>query len=212
LSLSLHELATRTGLYKSTILRLVSSLERRGCMQRLSDGRYQLGPRLLHWSRVYQSSLRLDNHVLPVLNLLVSETGEGASFFKREGNMRICLYRVNPQRAIQEYVVPGDLLPLDRGAAGRVLIDFSPEARHVARPDSVVYVSLGEIDAEVTAVAAPVFGTMNLLAGALSVSGPRSRLTKDVVAHVSDCIRRAAVNLTSRLGGDPALLDRANSA
>ncbi len=125
-SLSLHEIAARTGLYKSTILRLVSSLERQACMHRLDDGRYQLGPMVLHWSRVYNSSLRIENHVIPVLSQLVQETGEGASFFVREGNVRVCLFRVNAQRAIQEYVQVGDLLPLERGAAGRILLDLLP--------------------------------------------------------------------------------------
>jgi DNA-binding IclR family transcriptional regulator len=212
ISLSLHDLATRTGLYKSTILRLVSSLERRGCMHRMPDGRYQLGHRLLHSSRVYQSSLRIENHVLPVLNLLVSETGEGASFYKRQGEMRICLYRVNSQCAIREYVMPGDLLPLQRGAAGRVLIDFATEARQFATAANPVYVSFGESDPEVTAIAAPVFGSMNQLAGALSVSGPRNRMTKDVLSHVSDCVLRAAVTLTVRLGGDPTLLQHDTAA
>jgi DNA-binding IclR family transcriptional regulator len=207
-SLSLHDIATRTGLYKSTILRLISSLERRGCMHRLPDGRFQLGHRVLHWSRVYQSSLRLDVHVLPILNLLAGETGEAASFFKRHGSMRICLFRVNSHRAIQEYVVPGDLLPLERGAAGRVLHDFAAEALQFARPANAVYVSFGESDPEVIAIAAPVFGAMNQLEGAISVSGPRSRMTRDVIAHVSDRVLEGARMLTSRLGGEPALLGR----
>lgn len=208
-SLSLREIADRTGLYKSTILRLISSLERWGCMHRLHDGRYQLGPRLMNWSRVYQSSLRLDQHVLPVLKLLVSETGEGASFFKREGDMRVCLFRVNSERAIQEYVVPGDMLPLGRGAAGRIMLDFA-NVEQTGMPDrSPVYISFGETDPEVTALAAPVFGPMNELAGSISVSGPRSRMTRTVIDYVAECILRGAIDLTRRLGGDATLFKNA---
>jgi len=209
-SLSLHELAERTGLYKSTILRLISSLERWGCMHRLQDGRYQLGPRLMNWSRIYQSSLRLDQHVLPVLKLLVSETGEGASYFKREGDMRVCLYRVNSERAIQEYVTQGDMLPLGRGAAGRIMLDYANVEQTGMPARSPVYVSFGETDPEVTALAAPVFESMNALAGSIAVSGPRSRMTRTVIDYIAECLLRAATDLTQRLGGDPALFRNAS--
>jgi DNA-binding IclR family transcriptional regulator len=43
-SLSLAEIAARTGLYKSTILRLANSLLRGQLLERLDDGRYRVGP------------------------------------------------------------------------------------------------------------------------------------------------------------------------
>ena len=45
-SLSLAELAERTRLYKSTVLRLVASLEHANVVQRLPDGNYALGPEI----------------------------------------------------------------------------------------------------------------------------------------------------------------------
>jgi DNA-binding IclR family transcriptional regulator len=69
-ALGLADLAQRTGLYKSTILRLIASLERFRFIARLDDGRYQLGPALLHLGSLYQRSLRLEQHVLPALRRL----------------------------------------------------------------------------------------------------------------------------------------------
>ena len=45
-ALSLSALASRTGLYKSTILRLLESLQEFNHITRLADGRYALGPAL----------------------------------------------------------------------------------------------------------------------------------------------------------------------
>ncbi|RTL67516.1 MAG: IclR family transcriptional regulator, partial [Hyphomicrobiales bacterium] len=42
--LALGELAARTGLYRSTILRLAASLERFGYLNRDEDGAFRLGP------------------------------------------------------------------------------------------------------------------------------------------------------------------------
>src|SRR3989337_2014609 len=75
-SLTLHQLAERTDLYKSTILRLITTLERRGCMVRLQDGRYQLGPMLVRWGNLYLTSVRIETHVTPVLERLAAVTGE----------------------------------------------------------------------------------------------------------------------------------------
>src|SRR3546814_8522239 len=131
-------------MYKSTILRLIASLERHGCIQRLGDGRYLLGPTLLHWGRVYQTSLRLEDHVLPVLQRLVRETNEGASFFTRGGQVRLCLFRVDSPSTVRDHVRVGDLLPLDSGSAGRVLLVFDPDNPSADIPESPVIASFGE--------------------------------------------------------------------
>jgi DNA-binding IclR family transcriptional regulator len=126
---SLHDLAAKTGMYKSTILRLIASLERFNCVLRLPDGRYQLGPSLFHWGDIYRRSLKLEDHVVPLLHHLVQLTGESASFYARQGEQRLCLFRADSPKSVRDHVRAGDLLPLDRGAAGRVLREYSDAHR-----------------------------------------------------------------------------------
>lgn len=206
-SLSLAELAERTGLYKSTILRLVGTLIQAHCMSRLDDGRYQLGSMLLHWGSLYQSALRLDDHVLPVLRHLVEETREGASFFTREGNLRVCLFRVDSPRSVRDHVRAGDLLPLDKGAAGRVLVKFDEQLTPLSkRPASPLVTTVGEREPDIGAVAAPVFGPGGQLRGALAVSGPSTRFDEAAIEKISELVLNAAIDLTRRLGGPTDLL------
>ena len=206
-SLSLHDLATRTDMYKSTVLRLIATLESAHCIQRLDDGRYQLGSMLLHWGGLYQATLRLDDHVLPVLRELVRQTGEGASFFTRERDVRVCLFRVDSPHSLRDHVRTGDLLPLDRGAAGRVLLDFDPaQVREQDFPASAVIATVGEREPGIAAVAAPVFGPGPTLRGALAVSGPSARLTRSVIDEITGTLVAAAMELTRRLGGNSAPL------
>ena len=42
--LTLTELSRRTGLYKSTVLRLLGALEHGGFIRKLDDGQYAIGP------------------------------------------------------------------------------------------------------------------------------------------------------------------------
>lgn len=201
--MTLNEIALRTGLYKSTILRLIASLERHACVLRLSDGRYQLGPAFLHWGNVFQRSSRLENHVVPVLQQLVEATGESASFYVRQGQHRLCLFRVDSGHSVRDHVRVGDLLPLDRGAAGRVL--KSAEAPGKRGATGQVVATRGERDPETAAVAAPVYGPERTLRGALSISGPRTRFGEPAVEEMGRLLLECASELTERLGGDPAL-------
>ncbi|MDG6402137.1 helix-turn-helix domain-containing protein, partial [Pseudomonas quasicaspiana] len=56
-ALGLAELAERTGLIKSTIMRLMVSLETHGFITRMADGRYQLASEVMRLNAVYQDSL-----------------------------------------------------------------------------------------------------------------------------------------------------------
>src|SRR5687767_14125614 len=80
-SLSLAELSVRTGLVKSTIMRLAVSLERYGFLVRLHDGSYQLGAEALRLGVAYQQSFRLEALVLPALEGCVARCNETTSFY-----------------------------------------------------------------------------------------------------------------------------------
>lgn len=211
-SLPLNELARRTGMYKSTILRLITTLVQEHCIVRLDDGSYQLGSMLLHWGGLYQAALRLDDHVPPILRRLAQETGEGASFFTREGSLRVCLFRVDSSRSVRDHVHTGDLLPLDKGAAGRVLAGFDRALVDPSQfPSQPLIATVGEREPDIAAIAAPVFGHQGSLRGALAISGPAMRFSIDLVPGMSQALLKAASELTRRLGGDSSLLDRAES-
>ncbi len=79
-ALGLAELAQRSGLYKSTLLRLLASLEHAGLVRRQSDGRYGLGPEVARLNAVYAASFSLEAVVMPALRELVRITRESAAF------------------------------------------------------------------------------------------------------------------------------------
>lgn len=212
-SLSLTDLSERTGFYKSTVSRLLTSLERYRCVVRLEDGRYQLGPTVFRLGTLYQRSLRLEQHVVPVLRRLAGETGESAAFYTREGSARVCLFRVDSSRSVRDHVSAGDVLPLDRGAAGKVLTTFhdGPAPARSGRRSSAsapgfIITTFGERDPDTAAIAAPVFGEHGALRGALSVSGPVVRFDPAAVARVGQLVLKAAAELTTLLGGDATAL------
>ncbi len=200
--LSLTEISKRTGLYKSTVLRLIESLELQGFLVRHEDRGYSLGSELMRLGSLYARQFRLEDRVRPLLVRLVADTGESASFYRREGARRICLFRCDSASAIREHVREGDVLSLDKGAGGRVLKVFPGKSPDDLRDliKDLPYVSLGERDNETGSVAVPVFGLDDQVIGALTVSGPMSRFTPDRIERTRATILDAARELSLTLG------------
>jgi DNA-binding IclR family transcriptional regulator len=198
-SLSLAELAQRTGQYKSTVLRLLASLLHAGFMQRLDDGRYRLGPALARLSKRYAGSFALEEQVMPVLRDLVDATQESAAFHVRQGDQRLCLYRVDSRQTLRDTTRAGDLLPLERGAGGRVLTAFSGARGELAeriRRERVIGLQ-DDRSRGLSGVSAPVFDADGRLMGALTLTMPTMRYTE---RHLKP-VRAAAKRLTEALGG-----------
>ncbi len=206
-TLSLSRIAQKTGLYKSTTLRLIDSLEASGYIRRLSSGDYQLGPTLFRLGMQYQKAFNLGDFVVPQLQELVRETVESASFYVRTGQSRLCLFRVDSPQAVRDHVRMGDELPLRKGAAGHVLTAFESgiAVAKIAAKDRFVTVSFGERQPDLAAVAAPVFDAAGGLAGAINVSGPRTRFTKSSTGEISNSVLKHAKMLTVALGGDASV-------
>jgi DNA-binding IclR family transcriptional regulator len=201
--LALTELAAATGLYKSTILRLAGSLERFDYLTRAPDGSYRLGSALARLSVVYRASFELADIIRPELRKLVEATGETASFYVRDGDRRVCLYRHNSPHAARHHLDEGAQLSLNAGASAHVLRAFTElaDARYALLRKRAYHVSLGERDPHVAAIAAPVFDGSGAFRGALAVSGllPRfdDKARKKALPLLQGCVRRLASAITS---------------
>ncbi|MCW5655364.1 IclR family transcriptional regulator [Hydrogenophaga sp.] len=205
-ALPLAELAARTGLYKSTALRLLASLEHARLLQRLDDGRYALGGEVARLHGIYAASFSLDRIVMPVLRQLVAATGESAAYHVRQGKAphqsRLCLYRVDSPHPVRDHIRAGDVLPLHKGTGGRVLSAFgagddsrgaptASERRLYARIRAEGYMTaVGDRLAEVAGVSAPVFHADGSIAASLTLTMPAHRYHERHVAQVLAAARQ----------------------
>ena len=200
-AMTLTEVAEATDLYKSTVLRLAATLEAEGFLVRGADRLFRPGPELWRLGALYQRGLDLGDLIRPTLHRLVDATGETASFYIADGDERICLYRVNSPRSVRHHLEEGQRLPIDRGAAGRVLTAFRDPASSDGKKirERGFYVSLGERDPEVAAAAVPVIDIQGRLRGALSVSAIRTRFDADARKAAIDVLKSEAKALSGLL-------------
>lgn len=207
----LAEIARRTGMHKPTVLRLARTLALSRFLVQREDGAWRLGPAAGWIGSRYQAQFDVGSVIEPILIHLAAQTGESASFYVHEGNLRSCLMRIDGPGARADHPRPGALLPLDRGAPGRTIVaalgepgDLYERIRrrgfHLAR---------GERSSGAAAVAAAVRGGQGTVLGAVSTSGPVERLTPAILRRLAPMTMEAAQRLGAALGGVPAATLRA---
>lgn len=198
-TLTLAELAARTNLYKSTALRLLASLEHARLVQRSVDGGYRLASEVARLNSIYSASFSLEAQLMPLMRRLVASTKESVAFHVMQGDQRLCLLRVDSPQLLRDHVRAGDVLPLNRGAGGRILMAFNGAKGRLyeqIRQDGYVVRTGDRVDG-LTGISAPVWGPASEVVGALTLTLPDHRMQPVFV----DKLREAATEATLALGG-----------
>lgn len=196
--LSLIQIAEQTGLYKSTVLRMLASLENALLVVRQTDGKYVLGPAIASLYAAYQHQQSLETIVVPILEKLMLATNESAAFHVRQGDKRLCLYRVDSNQALRDHIKAGDLLPIDKGAGGKVIRAFEGAGDKLSiqiRKDMVLAIA-GDRVKEISGISSPVFNSEGLI-GVITLTMPTYRFDPKQVSRV----KASAKKLSEALGG-----------
>lgn len=113
---SLAELAVATGYYKSTLLRLLASLERFDYVERGADGRYRLGYKPVRLARRHMPSRALEAWAGPIIQRLASESGETAALIEVQGRHAECRLVSVPAVDLRHELRTGQQWQVKRGA------------------------------------------------------------------------------------------------
>ena len=199
--LGLTELSRRARLNKATALRITRTLGAMRWLVQNEHGAWRLGPNAAEVGAKYQAVFDVADVVRPLLRKLSADTGESASYFVREGDVRTCVARVEGPRESRSSVRMGAVYPLTLGSPGRVMLAFSGEPgetyESIRRRGYATTVN-ERVDGSAS-VAAPVFGESRILMGALSVAGSASRLGIDELEGFAGAVVAAAGKLSYSL-------------
>lgn len=222
MELGLSDIAKKVDLHKSTVHRLLASLEAKGFIRRNPQTeKYRLGWSILELvSNVYQSD-DLASIVVPEMTRLRDQVGETISLYIRVGKERIRTQAVESTQPIRRVANIGQRLPLYLGASGKVLLAWSepqviddvmqdPEwpndllksdflaALEKTRQNGYA-VSIEEREAGAAALAVPIFGRDQQIAAALSVSGPVDRFNPKGVKNFIPAAKNSAQIISKML-------------
>lgn len=196
--LTLTAICDRTGLHKSTALRLLKSLEQAQLMHRLEDKRYKIGAGAAMLGKVFTSTVSLPLVAGEPCSELLNSTGLGVSVYERQEESRVCVFRVDPAGAPPDPVQVGDVLPLGQSATGlcfRRYADLSVEGGAV----EPIY-TLGVYRPGRANLSFPIFGFADRLVGVLTLSGALSDFQRHSIQDLALRIEKAAGRIESSLG------------
>jgi DNA-binding IclR family transcriptional regulator len=200
---TLAELVDATELARPTAYRLAVALEHHGLVTRDDAGRFGLGARLAALGVL--ALPRLAEAARPVLAALVEATGESAQLYVREGDNRVCVAVHERPSGLRDTVPLGSVLPLTRGSGGKVLLAWADDGSEFAIDAEVLAAvrrrgwaeSVGEREAGVASVSAPVTRPDGTVVAAISVSGPIERLGERPGRRLARPVVTAAQDLRS---------------
>ncbi|MEV5439927.1 IclR family transcriptional regulator [Streptomyces sp. NPDC052682] len=210
--ITLREITEATGLPKTTVLRLVQTLEEMGLLW--SDGGgFIAGPGLWRWAYLARSQWEIPRETRKVMRDLADRLGETVNIFVARDIHRICVAHEDSPHPLRHVVDVGDEQPLWAGASSKILLRDAPDAllRRVAQasPKGETYmtqlrtmaqeaarrgyaVSSSEWDEGLTAVAVPLTGPQGAVTASLSVSGPDHRFPYEAIERFAADLAEAA--------------------
>ncbi|QAY67079.1 IclR family transcriptional regulator [Paenibacillus protaetiae] len=220
--LAMTEIAEKVGLHKSTVHRLLATLEEKGFLERNPmTERYHLGLKVWELSAHLSRSDDPATLWLPEMERLRDQLGETVSIYVRDGMERIRIQAVQSNQAVRRVAPVGARLPLYAGASSKVLIAFAaPDVQEQILnqkewqtfvDNSLYRKQLEEIAAQgyatsfeeretgAAAVSAPIMNRNGQLEAALSVSGPANRMTNEVMRDFGPVVAEAARRMGTML-------------
>jgi DNA-binding IclR family transcriptional regulator len=201
---TLADLVEGTGLPRATAHRLAVALEVHRLVARDVEGRFVLGSRLAEFAAALPDPVVAA--AAPVLAWVRDECGESAQLYRREGSDRVCVAAAERLTGLRTTVPIGSRLPLTGGSGAQVIGAWDPGADGGIAPRKLAEVrsrgwaqSVGEREAGVASVSAPVFAPDGSFVGAISISGPIERLGRSPGAKYATVLIDGASKITASL-------------
>lgn len=225
-ALGVSELGRLVGLPKSTVSRLLATLEHEGLVERVpGSDKYRLGFLLVRLAgRVaHYGDVRAIAH--PLLVELCERAQETVHLAVLDGDEVVNIEQISGPHIVRETNWVGRRTPLHCAANGKALLAFQPPAmiervlagplprptdRTIAEPWAVraelarvracgYARAVGELEAGLNGVAAPIRDAGGLAIAAVSASGPAYRVTIERLADLGALVMDTAARIAERL-------------
>ncbi len=226
---TLSDLAQRVGLAPSTTHRLLKSLEKMRFVSHDAQlGRWFIGVQTFRVGNAFLYHRDFVEVARPVMRHLMEESGETANLFVLDDGEAVTLSQVPCREMMRMFAKLGGRAPVHASAAGKALLAALPDddvsailpRRGLARfTSSTISTPTGlrevleevrrcgyAIDDEEHAVglrcvAATVHDELGEPLAAVSVSGPRARISRERLATLGNLVVEATAEITDALGG-----------
>ncbi len=228
---SLDQLAIQLGVHKSTVLRLLRTMESERFVRRDADHQFSLGSRLFELSNRALEQRDVRTLGRPHLSALNADTGQTIHLATYESGEAVYIDKFDAIQSVRMYSRIGRPAPLHCTAVGKVLVAGRPRSewrqvaerieytrftertidsaqRYLAELELVASQDFAEDHEEhesfVNCIGVPVRDGTGAVVAAVSMSVPDMLLDHDQVRATLPRVRAAADAISEELGWTPA--------
>ena len=233
--LGVTEISKRLNLHKSTIHRILITLEDEGfIVKNQFSQKYHLGIKLFELGHIVQNQMEIRSIALPTMKELAKKTEESVDLNIISEGKRVSIEKIESSQDIRKIIQIGKILPLYCGGSGKALLAFLPEKEidqfiknekleklgpntitdpkelkeHLKQIRKNGYaISFEERVLGSVSIGAPIFNHSGKVFASLSVSGPISRFNEKKIPFFISLIKEATEKISSLFGhnGENAL-------
>lgn len=222
-----QEIVVLSSMPKTSVYRMLATLEEMGFLEKGPDAKYRLGLMFLTFGHLVSSRLDIRNVAEPYMKALHEETAEAVNLVIREGHEAVYIEKIDMHQKVRLYTAIGRRSPLYAGACPRAILSFlrdeeiqayvkavelQPIAKGTITTVDALYdaiaqarvegctVSHSELEDHTSAVAAPIFNHVGDVIAGLSIAGIEANYVDEKVEVLKEKVKAAAHHISQKLG------------
>lgn len=223
--LSATEIAKLLGTNRSSVFRMLVTMENRGYLTKVEDSRYRLGIRLFTLGQLAQSRMELSRLIHPFLEEITKESGETSQLILLDGMSAVFVDKAVSPSALKMDTPLGSSYPAHQTGGGKAILAFKGEdfqerymkeasfapltASSIQSPAELSKVlskvrkngwaeDAEEAETGLTCYGVPVLGENGEPICAISMSGPTTRMKANAEKHIG-LLKKAAAEISGKL-------------
>lgn len=228
--LTFQQIIDLSGMPKSSVYRMLMSLEEMGFLEKGEDLKYRLGLIFLKYGSLVSSRLDIRTIAYPVMKELHEDVEEAVNLIVQQGDEAVYIEKIDLMQKVRLYTAVGRKAPMYAGACSRVILSYLPEQYIVNYLENTEFTTLctgtitdkqmqydlieqakrdgytvshSELEMHTCSVAAPIFDHDGEVVAGLSLAGIEVNYTEADIAVFSEKVIDAANEISHRLGYQP---------
>lgn len=227
--LTFQEIVELSGMPKSSVYRMLLSLEEMKFLEKKEDTKYRLGTIFLTFGHLVSSRMDIRKIAEPIMRQLHREEHQAVNLAILEGDEAVYIEKIDEFQKVKLYTSVGRRSPLYGGACARAVLSFQTDQfieKYLERVELVSYTnstitdrnelllsieearkkgytfSKSELENHTASIAAPIYNSEGKVIGSLSLAGIEIEFSDGMVEHLSEKVKIAANKISEEIGYD----------
>jgi len=225
--LTISDMVKLSNMPKTTVHRMIGSLEDMGLLEKDHEGKYKLGLLFLQFGHLVSERLDIRKSALPIMHKLSSDVKEAVHLAIRNGNEAVYIEKLDTDQPVRLFTKIGRKAPLYAGASSRIILAHleAEEREHYLNTIELKPVGEGtitnkerlrdilnhsrevgysfsraELENYTAELGAPIFDYSGKIIAAISIAGLEIKFDEQHLPGLIQKLKQAALEISLQLG------------